>query len=57
MIPNAIRELQHDPVFQMDAISNEAVPVGDLQRVFLVQPLALQHALNTQARKSAQRLI
>lgn len=48
MIPNAIRELQHDYVFQTEVVSEEAIPVGSLLRVFLVQPMALQHALNTQ---------
>ena len=48
MIPNALRELNHDYVFQTNVISEQAIPVGDLRRVFLVQPMELQHALNTQ---------
>ena len=48
MIPNALRVLNHDYVFQTNVISEQAIPVGDLGRVFLVQPMALQHALNTQ---------
>ena len=47
MIPSALRELNPHYVFEMNVISGQAIPVGDLRRVFLVQPMPLQHALNS----------
>ena len=46
MIPNAIAELRREAAFETNVISEHAIPVDSLRRVFLVQPLALQHALN-----------
>ena len=46
MIPNAIANMRREAAFETNVISEHAIPVDSLCSFFLVQPLALQHALN-----------